>query len=131
MHGGAPAPPFGPTTSVVEAFLDQLRHVPEQPPHGQLHRGGTPTPAARQAVAAMVEPAQRQVAVQAAQEAVAAILGGLHWGPEADGVQQYVEQIAPEVAAVLVLQGYVSPGALAEDYDRVYVTGWQGVFGVL
>ena len=131
MHGGPPAPHFGPTTSVVEAFLDQLRHVPEHPPHGQLHRGGTPTPAASKPLSALANPPQRQAAVHAAQQAVAEILVGLTWAPEAEGVQQYVEQVAPQVAAVLVLQGYVAPDTIAEDYERVYVAGWRGVFGAL
>jgi hypothetical protein len=62
---------------------------------------------------------------------VVSVLDGLAWGPEASSVQQYVEQVAPQVAAVLVLKGYVAPTALAEDYERVYVKGWQSVFGVL
>ena len=79
----------------------------------------------------MAQPGQRQTAVHAAQQAVAEILVGLNWGSAADGVQQYVEQVAPQVATVLVLQGYVSPDDLAKVYEPVYVTGWQGVFGVL
>lgn len=131
MDVGHRPPPFGPTTSVVEAFLVQLRHVPQQFPHVALHHDGHVSPARRRSVAVLAEPSQRHASVQAAQQAVTDILQDLTWPVEAGAVRRYVEEVAPQVAAVLVLQGYVSPGALAEDYDRIYVDSWQQVFGQL
>jgi hypothetical protein len=122
---------FGPTTSVVNAFLKQLRHAPQQYPHVTLHQDGKPIQARREALSALAAPAQRHTAVQAAQQAVADILHDLPWPSEATAVKHYVEQIAPQVATVLVLQGYVTPDNLAEDYEQVYVAGWQHVFGEL
>ena len=131
MAGNPHAPPYGPTTSVVEAFLEQLRHVPEQWPHVDLHPERRPRRVSHAASTALMAPTHRLTAVRQAQEAVAEILHTLTWPPDAHEIQAYVERCAPQVAAVLVLRGYVAPDELTAEYEQVYVDGWQAIFGAL
>jgi hypothetical protein len=131
MSSGTRATHFGPTTSVVDAFLEQLRRAPSYPPHVTLPSSHGRTTRDGTSLTAFAVPEHRQAAVAAAQEAVAAILKGLDWPADTSAVQQYVEEMAPRVAAVLVLRGYLGPEELAGEYERVYVAGWQGVFGAL
>jgi hypothetical protein len=70
MQDISPAPCFGPTTSLVEAFLHQLRQVAEQPPGVTLPAGGTAR-VRRAVLQALAEPPHRQAATRAVQQAVA------------------------------------------------------------
>jgi hypothetical protein len=131
MSRGSPAPLFGPTTSVVDAFLDQLRHAPSFPPHVTLPTACRLSPACQERLTAVATPPHRHAAVQAAQASATTIIDGLTWPADTREVQEYVEQAAPQVVAVLVLRGYVGPDELADEYAQVYVAGWQEVFGAL
>src|SRR3977135_2492510 len=128
MQGSHLVPRFGPTTEVVKAFLEQLRHVPQQPSYVALPRTQPHQPRGRTARGARAAPEHRQAAVQAAQQAVAEVLQDLSWPPDTTAVQQYVERTAPQAVAVLVPSGFVAPAEIADEYEQIYESGWRAVF---